>query len=231
MQSSRRTRYAALTLVALLASCSFSKGPNLREIAPEINATRMGNSAVITPGDVLSIQFRQDPQYNQELTVMTDGTISLMELGSRRVAAMTPEKLSEILGEEHRGLSNNKPTVAIAEAAPRSVVVLGEVVTPGAIELGPDQRLTLLEAIGQAGGYRKASAWLSNVLLVRWDPTEQEQRAWKIDARTKFWGGAEPIYLQPYDLVFVPNTNIDEAGILLDNWVRRMLPLPYFPGI
>ncbi len=217
--------------VCLLTACSTSKGPNLRKIASDINATRMANASVITPGDVLSIQFRQDEQYNQDVTVNSDGTVSLLELGSRRVAGLTPDRLADMIGEEHVGLSASIPTISIAETAPRTVTVLGEVQTPGPIPLGPDQRLTLTEAIGQAGSFNRQTAWMSNTLLVRWDPTEQEQRAWKIDARPRHWGGAEPVFLQPYDMIYIPNTNIDRVGIWVDNFIRRMLPLPFVPGV
>jgi hypothetical protein len=47
-----------------------------------------------------------------------------------------------------------------------------------------------------------------------------------IDARTKWWGDPETIQLQEHDVLYVPNTRIDQAGINLDNWVRRMIPVP-----
>lgn len=217
--------------LCLLTACSTAKGPNLRKIASEINATRVASASVISPGDLLSIQFRQDDQYNQEVAVNGDGTVSLLELGSRRVAGLTLDKLSDMMGEEHVGLTDSVPTVSIVESAPRTVTVLGEVFTPGSVPIGPDQRLTLTEAIGQAGNFRKATAWMSSTLLVRWDPVEQEQRAWKIDARPRHWGGAEPVFLQPYDVVFIPNTNVDRVAIWVDNFIRRMLPLPFLPGV
>jgi hypothetical protein len=36
-----------------------------------------------------------------------------------------------------------------------------------------------------------------------------------------------PLYLQPYDVVFIPNTPIDEVAIWVDNHIRRMIPVPY----
>ena len=56
--------------------------------------------------------------------------------------------------------------------------------------------------------------------------------SWLIDARIEHWGVAPPVYLQPNDLVFVPNTNIDDANIFVDKYIRQMLPFPYLvPGI
>ena len=222
-------RLVPATLLTVLPACSLAKGPGLNDVAPEINATRTGATSVITPGDTLRIQFRQKPEYNQETPVLPDGTVSLLELGTSRVAGLTIGQLTEILAEQYRPTVSVAPTVSITDPAPRTAVVLGEVEEPGEVTLGPDQRLTLLEAIAQTGGFSKRSAWLSNTLLVRWDATEQQQRTWVIDARPRHWEGPEPIYLQQYDVVFIPNTNVDEVGIWVDNYIRRMLPLPFVP--
>ena len=105
---------------------------------------------------------------------------------------------------------------------------MGEVGTPGEIEIGNDGRLTLLEAIGQAGSFNRRSAYLAATLLVRWDPSEQKQLAWRIDARPDHWDAQVPILLQPFDVVYIPNTPVWGAGIWVDNWIRRMIPLPFF---
>ena len=41
------------------------------------------------------------------------------------------------------------------------------------------------------------------------------------------WTGSVPLYLQPYDVVFIPNTPIDAVAIWVDNHIRRMIPVPY----
>jgi protein involved in polysaccharide export with SLBB domain len=107
----------------------------------------------------------------------------------------------------------------------QSVTVIGEVEEPGALELVAGRRMTLVEAMARAGGYSKESAYLGSVVLVRWDPDSQRQLAWTIDARPRWWGKEKTVFLQPYDLLFVPNTPIDDAGIWIDNWIRRMLPI------
>jgi hypothetical protein len=111
--------------------------------------------------------------------------------------------------------------------AVQTVSILGEVAEPGAIELETGRRLTLIEAIARAGGHEKETAYLASTVLVRWDPVHQEQLAWTIDARQRWWGKKKTIFLQPYDLVYVPNTPIDDVGIWVDNWIRRLIPIPF----
>jgi protein involved in polysaccharide export with SLBB domain len=215
-----------------LTACSGPGGPNLIEVAPEINATRLAGTFVITPGDTIAITFRFDPDFNQELTVLPDGTATLMVIGAKRVGGFTPEQVAQQLRAAYRDSGAiGKPddlTVSILTTAPRNVTVLGEVNEPGPIALGLDQRLSLVEAIGQAGSFITRTAWLSNVLLVRWDPATQTQRAWLIDARPEFWSGRDPVLLQSFDVVYVPNTRIDRVGIWVDNFIRRLIPFPFF---
>jgi hypothetical protein len=65
---------------------------------------------------------------------------------------------------------------------------------------------------------------------VRWDAQSHSQLAWKIDARPKHWGGKQAaVVLQAHDVVYVPNTFIDEVDIWVDNYIRRLIPLPLFP--
>ena len=107
---------------------------------------------------------------------------------------------------------------------------MGEVLRPGEFPLGPDRRLTLVEALARAGGARKESAHLASTMLLRWSASTGKQLAWKIDARPEEWTGSVPLYLQPYDVVFVPNTTVDDVAIWVDNYIRRMIPFPYiFP--
>jgi len=114
-----------------------------------------------------------------------------------------------------------------AAVTARSISVLGEVYTPGQIPLEPGRRLTIVEAIARAGGQKTATAHVSSLVLVRWDRTHQQQLAWKIDARPKYWGDPKTIFLQPYDVVYVPNLPIDDLGHWVDNYIRRLIPVPF----
>jgi len=117
--------------------------------------------------------------------------------------------------------------VGEADVTARSVSVLGEVYTPGQIALDPGRRLTIVEAIARAGGHKTATAHVSSLVLVRWDRVHQQQLAWKIDARPKYWGDPKTIFLQPYDVVYVPNIPIDDLGHWVDNYIRRLIPVPF----
>ncbi len=219
--------FIALGLAAL-TSCATAQGPAIGDLAGEVNGTRIPHRSVIVPGDVLDVRVADSPELEQEVLVLADGTANFIGLeDGMEIAGLQVEQLRERLSAAYEeALSRSSVSVQMRTPAIRTVSVLGEVTTPGAVPLGPEGRLTLVDAIAQSGGFLKQSAWLSNTLLVRWDAVEQRQLAWKIDARPMHWGHAETILLQPFDLVYIPNTPIDRVGIWVDNYIRRLIPVP-----
>lgn len=228
--------------IALAAACSSPQGLPLHEIAPRINATRHLGDDLIAPGDVLQVRviseevpgpggitLDQSYQLNQDVRVQSDGRASFVGIDDMQIAGLLPSDLDAILTAAYAEVLPEEPllSVTIAEQAPRFVTVLGELNGNGQqVPIPPDRHLTLVEAFGHLGGPTTRTAWLSNTLLVRWDPVAQKQISWKIDARRRFWGREETVLLQPHDILFVPNTNVDYIAIGLDNFVRRMIPAP-----
>lgn len=248
---SPRSPLAAVLVGALLVgatSCSAPKGPPLHKIAPRINDTLHAGDDLIAPGDVLQVRViaeelpgpgavttDQTYQLNQDVRVQSDGRASFIGLDDMQVAGLLPSDLDAILTTAYGKVLPAEPllSVTIGIQAPRFVTVLGEVLGGGLqVPIPPDRHLSLVEALGAAGGPSTRTAWLSNTLLVRWDPVEHKQLAWKVDARRKYWGEGETILLQPHDIVFIPNTNVDYIAIGIDNFIRRMIPAPqiFAPG-
>jgi protein involved in polysaccharide export with SLBB domain len=220
-------------VLCALSACNTSGGPNLARIASGVNATLDPATVVFGVGDQLEVRFASAPTWNQQVEITSDGSASFLAVGRLIVAGMSPGKLREALGEAYaRVLENPEIDVVVKTLGARTVYVMGEVMKPGEFVLGSTRRLTLVEALARAGGPIKASAYLAHTLLVRWSPSTGKQIAWTIDARPEYWTGSVPLYLQPYDVIYVPNTPIDEVAIWIDNYIRRMIPFPYLypPG-
>ncbi len=219
-----------IPVLLALAACSGPQGAALHRIAPEVNSSRYSGLDRISPGDVLAIRFQSNPEgWNQEVTVQADGNVSLKALDPMKVGGMLPSEPDEALRSAYAMVIEGgypELTVTIAQQAPDQVYVIGEVNQPGAVQLGPDGALTLVQAIALAGGPIQATSWLGNIRLIRWDPSSSSQISWVIDGRTKWWGAPETVHMQEHDVLYIPNTRIDQTGINLDNWVRRMIPVP-----
>lgn len=219
------------SLLWLVVGCAFSGDP-LSEVAPQLNANLDRGLLSLVPGDALAIQISMVPEWNHDVIIDNEGRANFLGLiEPLAVAGRSVEELrTELETRYGTFLLSPKVGVFVRQYAPRQVVVMGEVLRPGAVPI-EGGRLTLLDAIGKAGGHRKDSARLSHLLLVRYSKDLQRQIIWKVDARTKEWARSAPLYMQPFDFVYVPNTPIDKANIFVDKYIKRMIPLPIPTGL
>ena len=177
----------------------------------------------IAPGDVLDIKFFGVPELNDLQTVRFDGRITLQLVGTVGVWGMSPEALStelERLYAPH--LKKPQVTVILRNAANRKIFVAGEVFVPGAVPmLGP---MTVLEAIMQAGGLNMRTAYVKNVLVIRHADGRRYGAA--LDLRTALKGKpADPFYLEPLDIVYVPKSKVARAAQWIDTHINQMVPM------
>ncbi|MFO0982790.1 MAG: polysaccharide biosynthesis/export family protein [Planctomycetota bacterium] len=215
-----------LPVMLVLDGCS-NVGTPLPQLTPEINATLRPMPLLLAPGDTLSVRFPNKSQWDHQTTVGADGRAMFHAIDSMEVAGLTIDELNKRLREAYLAkLTVPEVSVFVTTRAARNVIVMGEVSRPGAIPI--EGRMSLLDAIGRAGGPIKTTAYLEHTLLIRWFPEENRQVVWNIDACVENWGGPIPLLLQPYDVVFIPNKPIDRVDTFVDQYIRQMLP---FPGV
>ena len=86
----------------------------------------------LQPGDVIEIQFRYSPEFNQTVTVQPDGYVSLEIGGDLKVAGMTVEQTRQaILKQASSRLHDPVATIILKEFQRPYFVVAGEVTQPG----------------------------------------------------------------------------------------------------
>jgi len=213
------------TLLVYALGCN-ATGVPLPELVPEINATNTADRMGILPGDLLEVRFTERADWNHETLVRPDGTASFLQLGDLRVGGISIEALDEKLTAAYAAtIRQFELTVFLKQAGGRMVAVTGAVGDPGLYPLSP--RMTLLEALAGAGGADEIRGNLKDVYFVRWLPAEGRQQTWHIDARTDYWTEADPILLQPYDVIYVPLKTIVHVNLWVDQYIRQMIPFPY----
>jgi len=163
----------------------------------------------LQPGDVLDIQYRYTPEFNQTVTVQPDGYVSLVIGGDVKVAGLSVEQARQtILRRASTRLREPVATIILKEFQKPYFVVAGEVTTPGRIEMR--ERVTALQAIMLAGGM-KESARSSQVVVFRKinsDMAEVKLLNLKNIRRTSDL--ENDLTLQPGDMVFVPRDKISK---------------------
>jgi len=163
----------------------------------------------LQPGDVLEVQFRYSPEFNQTVTVQPDGYISLEITGDLKVAGFTIEETrAAVLKKAGERLQDPVAAVLLKEFQRPYFVVAGEVAQPGKIEMR--ERVTAIQAIMLAGGM-KETAKSSQVVVFRKinsDTAEVKMLNLKNIRRTSDL--ENDLTLQAGDMVFVPRDKISK---------------------
>jgi len=220
-----------LVLAVALAACAPNTVWNGAPISQMDQQTKVAaeRKYIIQPGDELDIRFRNNPELNElRLPVRPDGFITLQLVDDVKAAGLNPDELKRILSEKFAS-EVRKPeiTVTMRTFTGQRVFVDGEVLFPGVIELrGPT---TVLGAIAQARGARE-TARLSNIIVIRKN-AEGGAMAANIDIRKAINGTdlSQDIYLLPYDIVYVPKSNIARVDKFVSEYINTVVP-GGFPG-
>ena len=183
-------------------------------------------------GDILDIKFTYNPELNKlNVPVRPDGKISLQLANDIQVAGLTVNQLRSVLVEKYASEINKPEIAVIVRGFERNkVFVDGEVLFPGLVEIkGPTR---LVHAISLARGFRE-SARLSNIIIIRKD-AEGKSMSTNIDYRKIIDGSdlTQDITLLPYDIVYVPKSNIANVNKFVSEYINTVIPsrVPNFSG-
>ena len=181
------------------------------------------------PGDKLEVNFASAPELNRATQVGPDGRITLGLIGQIMAAYKSvPQLQDEISARYAQVLRNPQVTVFPGDAPTTRVLVGGEVKTPGWVDMMGD--FDALQAITAAGGFLHTAKTHQVVIIRRGRNGGAMRRV--IDVQDMLSGRAgQMVALRRFDLVYVPRTNVAEAGVWVEQWVNNLIPggiLNYF---
>lgn len=176
----------------------------------------------IQPADELHIRFTYQPEMNEQVPVRPDGRISLATTGEMNVVGMTPAELERMVeAKSSSRLRKPEVVVVVTKIAEQRVYIGGEVRKPGYVALLPG--MTPLQAVVQSGGFRE-TAKLDSVLLLTPGPGGKFSAARMDMQQIVEEGVPERVRLHPGDVVYVPTTWIADMNIVVDQYVRGLIP-------
>ncbi|MCY1030003.1 polysaccharide biosynthesis/export family protein [Corallococcus sp. BB11-1] len=158
----------------------------------------------IVPGDVLNVRVWGQDSMTTRARVREDGRISLTFLDDVEAAGHSPALLAQQIQTRLKDFINHPVvTVALEEARPMSVTMLGEVANVGAHVLAPGS--TLLQALGAAGSFTDYAHRDRIFVLRREDPKVEEPTRIRVkyDDLIRGEGRAAAFRLRPGDVVVV----------------------------
>jgi len=161
-------------LIAMLNKIRLSKGPCLipglclilwlsgaaspgqapRAVAVAVEAPA---NYLLVPDDLVRVKVFQEDDLDSTLRVSKDGTITFPLIGLVHVGGKSPQDAADLIRAElaRDYLVNPQVTMTVMEYAKRHFTVLGQVQRPGSYDLPDREAVTLLQAIGMAGGYTR----------------------------------------------------------------------------
>jgi polysaccharide export outer membrane protein len=154
-------RLALLALVTLGGMRAWAQAPEAAPAAPAmpmpVPDAADATDYRLVPNDVVDIRVFQENDLDSTLRVSKEGTITFPLIGSVQIGGKTPQDaaltIKAALAKDY--LVNPQVNVTVVEYAKKLFTVLGQVQRPGSYDLPDRDTLTLIQAIGMAGGYTR----------------------------------------------------------------------------
>jgi polysaccharide export outer membrane protein len=148
--------------ILLIFGFCFAALPAVFAQAPTTQSSKNGSTSALVPehytlvtGDVIEIKVFQEDELNTKARVEANGTINMALLGTLKVGGKSVEETQEMVLKalQKDFIYNPQVTISVIDFAKRRFAILGQVMKPGFLEMPPNQKVTLLQAIAMAGGY------------------------------------------------------------------------------
>ncbi len=188
----------------VLAGTTSATTPAAESPANTLTATANGTTApyILRPGDSVSVSYRFTPEFDDTEVIGPDGHIALKNIGQVQAAGLSLIELQvRILDVSRTQLVNPEITVALRDFEHPRIVVAGEVVYPGRIELR--RPITALEAILLAGGPKQGSAMGHVYVFRRITSDTAETHILNLRNQHSADRARHDLLLQPDDMVLV----------------------------
>jgi polysaccharide export outer membrane protein len=197
---------ARFAVVAFFSGAACPATSLAQTVGPDSAGAAVEKSASdyhISPDDLIDMRVFQEADLDSVIRISSDGTANFPLIGNVSLGGKTiPDAVSTLEARYHDGyLVNPQVTLTLREYAKKRYTVLGQVQRPGSYTIEGSEQITLLQAIGIAGGYTR-SADSGHVLIKR---TESgKEKLIRINAKKMANGTTEGGFiLQPGDVVTV----------------------------
>jgi polysaccharide export outer membrane protein len=111
----------------------------------------------ISPNDTIRVKVYQEDDLTSDLRISRDGSTTFPLLGAINLGGKTVDEattqIRDLLARDY--LVNPQVTVTVTDYAKRRFTVLGQVGKPGIYDFPNEEGITLLQAIGMAGGFTR----------------------------------------------------------------------------
>lgn len=165
----------------------------------------VGENYVLKPSDIITVAIYQEPDLRKEVRVEGDGTVALALVGKAKIAGMTVAEAQSLITELYNRdyLVNPQVSLLVTSFSPKVVHILGQVGSPGIVQIPPDRDLSLVEAIAAVRGITR----LGNPRLITIKRIQEDGRAVQMEVnfnRIVTDPDSRDIVLKEGDTIWVP---------------------------
>lgn len=172
---------------------------------------------IISDGDTLDISVWEWPTLKSEVIVRPDGKISFPLIGDVPASGLTLTQLDQVITERlSEFIRSPEVLVVFKNAGGKKIIVLGEVLTPGAYKV-TGRKYTVMEAIALAGGYTD-DAVLRSVIVIRGGTKNPKPISLNLAKTLKKADLTQDITLESEDIVYVPKTVIANVNYFVSQF-------------
>jgi polysaccharide export outer membrane protein len=158
----------------------------------------------LSANDLLDFRVFQEPELDGVIRVSGDGTAIFPLIGAVPVVGRTVTEATEMVATRYRDgyLVYPQVSLTVRTFAQKLFTVLGQVQKPGSYDMKGSDEITLLQAIGMAGGYTKI-ANPGRVTVKRLEEGGRE-RVIRLDAKRMARGDdSSSFFVKPGDVITV----------------------------
>lgn len=149
----------------------------------------------LTANDLLDFRVFQEPELDAVIRLSGDGTASFPLVGNVSIGGKTIGEAVEILRARYKDgyLVSPQVSLTVRTYSKQRFTVLGQVQKPGAYEMQGTEAVSLLQAIGLAGGYTRI-ADPANITVKRRE-SDGKERVIRFNAKRMAKGGDDASFM------------------------------------
>jgi polysaccharide export outer membrane protein len=163
------------TTIALLEAAHAQEATTAQPGAAQAVETGAAANYRLSPNDLIYVKVFQEDDLNSTLRISEDGTIIFPLIGSVKIAGDSVETASRTIRDllDARFLVNPQVTLTVLGYANRHITLLGQVQKPGDYNLRDQGSVSLLQAVGMAGGFTRLANSANIIVKRNVDGTEK----------------------------------------------------------
>ena len=170
---------------------------------PSTTITNAAGDYVLSPSDTLEMTIFRESDLSTRSRVATDGTVQLPLIGDVKVAGLTVRAAREIIRKRYDAdyLVDPQVYLNVVDYAQRKFTILGQVGRPGTYDFPSGGTVSLLQAVGLAGGFTRTAD--RGKIIVKRQVKSGSEETIKLNAKKMAAEGKNSFEMSPGDIVTV----------------------------